>query len=101
MRSVYQDASFELSTTVFGQFLKFVIIFLGRLAQKVNQHGEKGRKKILKLFFKLGGNKEQDLGGKSHVITFGVFPFKNGTLWRTGTRGKLGVHNIFVNPDLR
>ena len=30
-----------------------------------------------------GAKRNKKMGGRSHVITFGVFPFKNGTLYCT------------------
>ena len=48
--------------------------------QKVDQHGKKFVKKILKKMSNQGAKRNKKMGGRSHVIIFDVFPFKNGTL---------------------
>ena len=44
--------------------------------QKMTRHGKKGHKIFQKKVLKSRGKKEQEMGGISHVITFGVFSFK-------------------------
>ena len=80
LHSVHHYASFELSKTIFGQFLKLVIIRgFGGLKNLPNL-GKKRLKKIPKFFSNQGAKRNKKMGGRSHVMTFGVFPYKKGTL---------------------
>ena len=83
MRSVHQDASFELSKTVFGQFFKFFIIRGFGGVKKLPDMEKKVKKKFGNFFLIRGAKSNQKRGGRSHAITFGIFPFKSGTLYST------------------
>ena len=57
--------------------------------QKITRHGKKVEKKFQQKFQIRGAKRNKKMGGKSHVITFGVFPFKNGTLYRAACKAGL------------
>ena len=89
---MHQDASFELSKTVFGQFFKFFIIRGFGGVKKLPNMEKKVEKKFQNFFSNQGAKRNKKMGGRSHVITFGVFPFKNGTLYCTVLHSTTLVH---------
>ena len=81
---MHQDASFELSKTVFGQFFIFFIIRgdpcdLGG-SKNYPTKKKKIKKKIQKFFSNQDAKWNKKMGGRIFVITCGVI----GTLYRTG-----------------
>ena len=77
LRSVHQDASFELSKTVIGQFFKFVIIRRFRGVKKLPCMEKKFEKNFPKKISYQGAKRNKKMGGRSYVITFGAI----GTLY--------------------
>ena len=77
--SVHQNTSFELSQTVFWTIFQIFHHMVIWRDQKVTRH-RKRSKKIPQKNSNRGAKRNKKMGGWSHVITFGVFPFKSRTL---------------------
>ena len=77
LRSVHQDASFELLKAVFGQFFKFVIIG-GFVGVKNLPDKEKKVKQIPKKNLHQLAKRNKKMGGRSHFMKFSVLLLKMG-----------------------
>ena len=69
---MHQDAYFELSKTVFGQFFKFFIIKGVGGVQKLPDMEKKVDKYFQKKISNQGAKRNKKMGGRSYVITFGA-----------------------------
>ena len=105
---MHQDASFELSKTVFGQFFNLFIIRGFGGVQKLPDVEKKAEKNLWKKILNQGAKLNKKMGGRSFVIICGAFmdtlqcsgatnQFLSSSCWRQTQKVRLRLQQLSLH----